>query len=259
MANSAAKNGPCLMAARRNPRSAPRVQAKLNRAIELSNSDLEIIETTPPSRLRLVQPPPLRVQTRRDPPRPVRAIELSSSDLEVVETAPASRLSLAQPPPLPHRLVDERTRTDSVQSSVQVRPTSVVTRRFGLRPPVGFIAMLCIAVTTATLTIARLPDHPFKIQNELAWTSSQGTPLAPVSQGAPRVLAMKSATPVRPLSAPKALSQKARAQSSHAVVADAKTKSNGKLLTTNSTHGKSPASTGAKRRLTSTASFPVDL
>jgi len=271
MAKSAAKNGPGLMAARHNPMVAPRVQARPNRAIELSSSDLEIVETNPPSRLRLVQLPPRPTQldvphrartstgvVHRYPPKPVRAIELSSSDLEIVETNPPSRLRLAQPPPLPNQLVDEGTRADSDQRSVQIRSTSEVTRRFGLRARVGVIAMLFIAVAAAALTIARPPDHPFKIQNEIAQNSTQSTPLAFVSQVAPPVVAMKSAAKVRPSSAPKAVPQKVRAQSSHAAVQNVKAKSNGNLPSTTATHGKSPANKSTSRR-PSTVSFPVDL
>ena len=268
MAESAAKNGPCLVAARRIPRSAPRVQAKPNRAIELSSSDLEIVEVAPPSGLRLV-PPPLRKQrrattwtrevTHRGPPKPVRAIELSSSDLEILETDPASKMRLAQPPPLRRQLIDEGTRTHNDQNSVQIRPPSVMTRRFGFRAQAGFIAQLCIAITAAALTITRPPDHRCKIQDEIAWNGGQSSPLALVSQGAPPGPAMKSAAEVRPSSNPKAFPQKVRAQSSHVAVANVKVTSKGKLATTTSTHGKSAASTGTKRRLTSTASFPVDL
>ena len=271
MAKSAAKNGPCLMTARRNPMGAPRVQAKPNRAIELSSSDLEIVETNPPSRLRLVQLPPRPTQLGsahraktstgvmpRHLPKPVRAIELSSSDLEIVETNTPSGLRLAQPPPLPNQLVDEETRADCDQSSLQTCPTSEVVRRFGLRAPVGVIAMLWIAVTAAALTMARPPEHPFKIQNEIAQNSTQSAPLANVSQGAPPVLAMKSAAKVRPSSAPKAIPQKVHAQSSHTAVANVKAKSNGKLHSTTATHAKSPANKGTSRR-PSTVSFPVDL
>jgi len=200
-----------------------------------------------------------REAARRDPPKPVRAIELSSSDLEIVETAPVSRLRFAQPPPLPNQSIDEGARIDSAQSSAQMRPTSVMTRRFGLRARLGVIAMLCIAANAAALTIARTSDHPFKIQNRIISNSTQVTPMAPASREARPVFAKKSPAQVRSSSAPKALPQKVRAQSAHAAVANVKDQSKGKLPTTSSTHGKSPTSTGAKVHLMSSVSFPVDL
>lgn len=269
MAESAAKKGFDLRAAPRN--RAPRVQAKPNRAIELSSSDLEIVDTAPASRLRLVKPPVLRTQlgnaygakantrvTHQSPPKPVRAIQLSSSDLEIVDPTPPSRLRVAQPPPLPHHSIDKGTRTDSALDSVQPQLPATVTRRFGLRARVGVIAMLCVAVTAAALTIARPSDHHAKIQNAFISSSIQKTSLAPVNPVQRPAVAMKSAAQVKPSASPRVVPQKVGAPSSHAAVANAKAKSKGKLAATISTHGKSPAATGTRRR-PSTVSFPVDL